>query len=206
MERDITRRYLVTVGPYPLPDEPQDAHLALIGWETRLEMWLHGQAICGRTVPQGEMGTGVAVTCTDCLARQSEYEAILAGRTVTPQEASGLYFCPAVGEVESSAHGGFGVCCDKPRLHIPLPAGPATDALSAALSQSAKDRYAAQKVADDAWGTVWLHGKWSYLTKCMTTPEREYAADCVARWSARLATEDNDPDRGEPEGLRWWRD
>lgn len=88
MDRDITRRYLVTVGPYPLPDEPQDAHLALIGWETRLEMWLHGQAICGRTVPQGEMDTGVTVTCTDCLARQSEYQVILAGDDeLTAEEA-----------------------------------------------------------------------------------------------------------------------
>lgn len=59
---------------------------------------------------------------------------------------------------------------------------------------------------DDAWGTVWLHGKWSWLTKCMTTPQREYAADCVARWSARLAEDDGESERGEPDGLRWWRD
>jgi hypothetical protein len=61
-------------------------------------------------------------------------------------------------------------------------------------------------VADGAWGTVWLHGKWRYLTSQMTTAEREHAADAVARWSAMLAAEDNDPDRSEPEGLRWWRE
>jgi hypothetical protein len=58
---------------------------------------------------------------------------------------------------------------------------------------------------DDAWGSVWLHGKWSWLTKNMTTPEREYAADCVARWSARLNAEDGESD-DELEGLRWWRE
>jgi hypothetical protein len=61
-------------------------------------------------------------------------------------------------------------------------------------------------LADDAWGSVWLHGKWSWLTKNMTTLQREYAADCVARWDARLAEIDGEPGRGEPEGLRWWRE
>jgi hypothetical protein len=119
---------------------------------------------------------------------------------------SDLYFCPAVAEVESAMHGGFDVCCDRPEQHIPLPLGPATDALSMALSDAVKARFAAQVVADAAWGSVWLHGDWRWLTKCMTTPEREYAADCVARWNARLAEEDGDPDRAEPDGLRWWRE
>ena len=68
------------------------------------------------------------------------------------------------------------------------------------------DSDSAPSPEDDAWGTVWLHGDWSWLTKCMTTPEREYAADCVARWSARLAQDDGEPERGEPDGLRWWRE
>jgi len=59
---------------------------------------------------------------------------------------------------------------------------------------------------DAAWGSVWLHGNWPWLTKNMTTPERELAADAVARWSAALAAEDGDLEREEPEGLRWWRD
>jgi hypothetical protein len=58
---------------------------------------------------------------------------------------------------------------------------------------------------DAAWGTVWLHGNWRYLTSKMTTAERETAADAVARWSAALHA--GDPDiEVEPEGLRWWRD
>ncbi|MFH8581699.1 hypothetical protein [Streptomyces zaomyceticus] len=57
---------------------------------------------------------------------------------------------------------------------------------------------------DAAWGTVWLHGNWQYLTSQMTTAEREHAADAVARWSDELARADGE-ERGELEGLRWWR-
>lgn len=59
---------------------------------------------------------------------------------------------------------------------------------------------------DAAWGSVWLHGNWKWLTKNMTTPEREHAADAVARWTAALNAEDHDLETEEPEGLRWWRD
>lgn len=76
----------------------------------------------------------------------------------------------------------------------------------ASRTQQWKELQATQVVNDDAWGSVWLHGKWSWLTKNMTTEQREHAADCVARWSARLAEIDGDLERGEPEGLRWWRE
>jgi hypothetical protein len=59
---------------------------------------------------------------------------------------------------------------------------------------------------DAAWGTVWLHGNWRYLTSKMTTAERETAADAVSRWSAALHADDPDIELGEPDGLRWWRD
>ncbi|MFF8412863.1 hypothetical protein [Streptomyces omiyaensis] len=57
---------------------------------------------------------------------------------------------------------------------------------------------------DEAWGTVWLHGQWRYLTSKMATAEREHAADAVARWSAGLAAIDGE-EWEEPDGLRWWR-
>lgn len=60
--------------------------------------------------------------------------------------------------------------------------------------------------ADGAWGTVWLEGNWRWITSKMTTEQREYAADCVARWSDGLAKQDGDLERGEPADLRWWRD
>lgn len=58
----------------------------------------------------------------------------------------------------------------------------------------------------DAWGSVWLHTDWRYVTKQMTTPAKEYAADCVARDLAGLDAADGVPTRAEPDGLRWWRD
>lgn len=61
-----------------------------------------------------------------------------------------------------------------------------------------------RETEDDAWGSVWLHGKWSWLTKNMTTPERELAADAVERWNQRLCRIDG-LDREPLEGLRWWR-
>ncbi|MFK0288275.1 hypothetical protein ACIQVL_48560 [Streptomyces sp. NPDC090499] len=57
---------------------------------------------------------------------------------------------------------------------------------------------------DAAWHSVWLHGNWRWLTKNMTTPEREHAADAVNRYSAHLNAED--PDLEEITDLRWWRD
>lgn len=59
---------------------------------------------------------------------------------------------------------------------------------------------------DAAWHSVWLHGDWRWLTKNMTTPEREHAADAVARYGTYLETLDGEDRSEEPEGLRWWRD
>ncbi|MFF8910558.1 hypothetical protein [Streptomyces olivaceoviridis] len=59
---------------------------------------------------------------------------------------------------------------------------------------------------DAAWHSVWLHGDWRWLTKNMTTPEREHAADAVARYGTYLNTIDGADHTEEPEGLRWWRD
>lgn len=58
---------------------------------------------------------------------------------------------------------------------------------------------------DAAWHSVWLHGNWRWLTKNMTTPEREHAADAVDRYSAHLNAEDPDLE-AEIADLRWWRD
>lgn len=59
---------------------------------------------------------------------------------------------------------------------------------------------------DAAWHSVWLHGDWRWLTKNMTTAEREHAADAVARYGAHLDAIDGEDRSEEPEGLRWWRD
>lgn len=58
---------------------------------------------------------------------------------------------------------------------------------------------------DAAWHSVWLHGNWRWLTKNMTTAEREHAADAVDRYSAHLNAEDPDLE-AQIADLRWWRD
>ncbi|MFD9249579.1 hypothetical protein [Streptomyces bottropensis] len=65
---------------------------------------------------------------------------------------------------------------------------------------------AGDTVENGAWHTVWLEGKWRWITSKMTTEQREYAADRVAAYSRYLATCDGDLEREEPESLRWWRD
>ena len=59
---------------------------------------------------------------------------------------------------------------------------------------------------NSAWHSVWLHGKWTWLTKCMTTEEREYAAQCVDQYDRYLAVVDGEPNRPGLDGLRWWRE
>lgn len=55
-----------------------------------------------------------------------------------------------------------------------------------------------------AMHSVWLHGKWSWLTQKMTTEEREAAADAVQRYSDKLAADSGET--WEPiDSLRWWR-
>lgn len=58
---------------------------------------------------------------------------------------------------------------------------------------------------DEAWGSVWLYGKWKHITTKMTNSERELAADAVSRWSERIEREDQTFNPINPEHLRWWR-
>lgn len=76
--RDKARRYLVTVAGDPAPGEPLDTHLAVLGWNARMEAWLHGAAVCGESVRQGEQDTGTTVTCAKCVEWRPRYEQILA--------------------------------------------------------------------------------------------------------------------------------
>lgn len=58
--------------------------------------------------------------------------------------------------------------------------------------------------ADEAWGSVWLHGNWRFMTGQMGTEAREHAAATVLRWMHGLDAIDGRPPRTEPEDLRWW--
>lgn len=54
---------------------------------------------------------------------------------------------------------------------------------------------------DSAMHSVWLHGNWRWLTKNMTTEEREAAADAVDRYGTTL-----DPSEPREPVSRWWLD
>lgn len=84
-------------------------------------------------------------------------------------------------------------------------ANDAAAAEEASQQRRARDE-AGNTVESGAWHTVWLEGNWSWVTKKMTAARREYAADCVAAYFRYLAAVDGDLERGEPEGLRWWRE
>jgi hypothetical protein len=54
----------------------------------------------------------------------------------------------------------------------------------------------------DLLGSIWLYISWPYVTKQLTTPQKELFADAVEAWSRRL----NDGDPDEPTTVdRWWR-
>lgn len=65
-----------------------------------------------------------------------------------------------------------------------------------------------QLTTDAAWASAWLHGGWRWLTRCMSTDQRETAADAVERHWARV--EADDPacthDASTRMALRWWRE
>jgi hypothetical protein len=55
---------------------------------------------------------------------------------------------------------------------------------------------------EDLLGSIWLYIGWRYVTKQLTTAEKEMFADAVEASSRRLHD-----DIGEPTGVdRWWRD
>lgn len=74
---DQSRRYLVPVGPLGLRGEPDHTHLAVMDWNTRIEEWLTGVGVCGRSTAQGPLAAGTVATCPDCVEYQPVYEAML---------------------------------------------------------------------------------------------------------------------------------
>lgn len=241
-ERDISRQYLVPVGPNAPPGEPENTHLAVLSWNTRIEAWLTGLAVCGRSAAQGELDSETTVTCPECLEEKDRWEQILARRNGQP---AGDQLRAELRKAQQRAH-------EADAARAEAEAALLESQAATLRAQAREDRTRAQAVnahaqvtavralcdmtirdsmrvvaieearaylsaidsisdrrmwpGDDAWGSVWLHGDWRWLTKNMETPAREYAADCVARWSLALGEVDGDPDRTEPDGLRWWRD
>lgn len=56
----------------------------------------------------------------------------------------------------------------------------------------------------DLLGAIWLYIPWHFVTKQLTTEQKELFADAVDACSARLNAED--PDLAAGPAQRWWRD
>lgn len=75
---DRARRYLKPVPRLQLSGQPDGVHLALYGWEDRLEGWVAwSTALCGRSTEQGDLPMDATVTCEGCIDRRPQYQAVL---------------------------------------------------------------------------------------------------------------------------------
>ncbi len=57
---------------------------------------------------------------------------------------------------------------------------------------------------EDLLGDIYLYLNWRYVTKQLTTDQKELFADAVDAWTARLNADD--PDLRADRVERWWRD
>lgn len=70
-------------------------------------------------------------------------------------------------------------------------------------SQVASAAEEALQAYEDLLGSIWLYIKWQYVTKQLTTVQKEMFADAVDASSRRL----NEDDEGwTPVAERWWQD
>jgi hypothetical protein len=61
------------------------------------------------------------------------------------------------------------------------------------------------KDLQDILGSVWLYINWRYVTKQLTTPQKEMFADAVEAWHQDLNSDD--PEYAQAWKIdRWWRD
>jgi hypothetical protein len=56
---------------------------------------------------------------------------------------------------------------------------------------------------EDLLGSISLYLNWRYVTKQLTTPQKEMFADAADAWAERLLAAEDEP-AGRVE--RWWRD
>ena len=70
---DRARRYLRPVAEY----DSGEVHLSLYRWLPSFEAWATGPGICGRSMRQGPLPDGTAVTCEDCERWRPTYERML---------------------------------------------------------------------------------------------------------------------------------
>lgn len=71
---DRQRRYLRPVAEY----DSGEVHLSVYQWLPAFAAWATGPGLCGRSMRQGPLPAGTAVTCEDCEGWRPLYERMLA--------------------------------------------------------------------------------------------------------------------------------
>lgn len=69
------------------------------------------------------------------------------------------------------------------------------------LQQSYDQGIADRQDLEDVLGNIWLYIDWKFITKQLTTAQKERFADAVEAWSARLNEETS-----SEEASRWWQE
>lgn len=77
--------------------------------------------------------------------------------------------------------------------------GDKVEKLHAELDEAYTNAVADRLIWDEIAGSIWLHAKWRWFTKQLTTEQKEVLADAVDRWGSCVG------DEWEPIE-RWWRD
>lgn len=84
------KRRLVPVACTTVEGAPDGVHLAKEEWEPRIEMWVTGPALCGRSARQGALPADTPITCTTgdgcCESYRDSYQRAFDGRPTAAQE------------------------------------------------------------------------------------------------------------------------
>lgn len=67
------------------------------------------------------------------------------------------YFCPTSGEVESSCHGGFDVCCNRPECHEAASSSPTQEVTAFPHSERLTDRRWGERYTTGTGQSLWVH-------------------------------------------------
>lgn len=90
------------------------------------------------------------------IAEDTRVRMVAAAARTVERETSGLYYCPAAGEVEQHPGGGFDVCCDRVAQHQPLTEAAvlavwklAAESIAAAITTAGDERSSDRHHKDD---------------------------------------------------------
>jgi len=91
-----------------------------------------------------------------------------------------------------------------PRLPRPLSDDEIRAAAEEIVSTENARRREMLRPYEDLLASIWLYIPWQYVTKQLTTPQKEMFADAIDASHARSDAQESEPEPHPVE--RWWRD